>query len=78
MNPWEGDQVGLELVQVDVERSIETQRCGNGRNDLGDQSIEVGEGWRSDPQVSSTNVVNTAERQQRSTSTNSRLIVYHE
>jgi hypothetical protein len=28
-----GDQVGLELVQIDVERAIETERRGNRRDD---------------------------------------------
>ena len=28
-----GDQVGLELVQVDVERAVEAQRRGDGGND---------------------------------------------
>jgi len=30
-----GNQVGLELVQVDVERAIETQRGGDGRDNYG-------------------------------------------
>ena len=60
MNPWEGDQIGLELVQIDVQGSIETQRRSDGRNDLGNQSVKVGEGWRSDSQVSPTDVVDTA------------------
>lgn len=28
-----GDQVGLELVEIDVQGAIETERGGNGRND---------------------------------------------
>jgi hypothetical protein len=31
MDTWVWDQVGLELVQIDVERTIETEGCGNGR-----------------------------------------------
>ena len=65
MNPWERNQVGLEFVQVDVERSIKSQGGGNGRNDLSDQSVEVGKGWGSDSQVSTTDVIDTANRQQQ-------------
>jgi hypothetical protein len=34
-------QVGLELVEVDVQGAIEAQRRGDGRHDLGDQTVEV-------------------------------------
>ena len=36
-----GDQVGLELVQVDVERTIETQGSGDGGDNLGNQAVQV-------------------------------------
>ena len=35
------DQVGLELVQIDVQGAVEAQRRGDGRDDLGDQAVEV-------------------------------------
>jgi len=34
-------QVGLELVQVDVQRAIEAEGRGNRRDDLSDQTVEV-------------------------------------
>jgi hypothetical protein len=37
-----GDEVGLELSDVDVEGTIETKGGGEGRDNLGDQTIEVG------------------------------------
>jgi hypothetical protein len=43
MDPRERNQVGLELVQIDVEGTVESKRCGNGGNDLGDETVEVGE-----------------------------------
>lgn len=43
VNTRERHQVGLELVQIDVQRAIETQRGGDGRNNLRDQAVEVGE-----------------------------------
>ena len=36
-----GHQVGLELVEVDVEGTVETQGSGDGRNDLSDQTVQV-------------------------------------
>jgi len=41
VNTGVGDQVSLELVQVDVERAIETEGSSDGRNDLGDQTVQV-------------------------------------
>lgn len=37
----ERNKVGLELVQVDVEGTIEAERGGNARDDLGDQPVQV-------------------------------------
>jgi len=36
-----GDQVCLELVQVDVEGAVETERSGNGGNNLSDEAVQV-------------------------------------
>lgn len=33
MDSWVWDQVGLELVQIDVQGSVETKGCGDGGND---------------------------------------------
>ena len=55
------NQVGLELVQVDVQRSIESQRSGDGRDDLGDQPVEVGVSGRLDSEVLSANVVDAVK-----------------
>uniref|UniRef100_A0AAG5DK92 Secreted protein n=1 Tax=Anopheles atroparvus TaxID=41427 RepID=A0AAG5DK92_ANOAO len=58
-------QVGLELGQVHVERTVEAQRGRNGRHDLPDQPVQVGVGWPLDVQVAPADVVD-------------RLIVDHE
>lgn len=42
-SPWERNQVGLELIQVDVESTVESQRAGDRRDDLSDESVQVGE-----------------------------------
>ena len=35
------DQVGLELGDVDVERTVEAERRGQRRDDLADEAVEV-------------------------------------
>lgn len=35
------NQVGLELVQIDVQSTIETEGRGDGADNLGDQSVQV-------------------------------------
>jgi hypothetical protein len=35
------DQVGLELVQIDVERTVEAQRRGDRADNLGNQAVQV-------------------------------------
>ena len=37
-------QVGLEFSDIDVEGTIEAERCGLGRDDLSNQSVQVGVG----------------------------------
>lgn len=39
------DKIGLELVQIDVQRSIEAERSSNRGDYLGNQSIQIGEAW---------------------------------
>ena len=39
----EGNQVDLELVQVDVQGTIESEGSSDGRDDLGNQAVEAGE-----------------------------------
>jgi hypothetical protein len=55
----ERDQIGLELVQIDVQGTVESKRSGDGRHNLSNETIEIGEGRRSDAKVSSTDVVDT-------------------
>ena len=53
----EGDQVGLELVQVDVQGTVKSEGGGDGRDDLGNQTVEVGKAGGGDPQVLLANVI---------------------
>jgi hypothetical protein len=52
-------QVGLELVQVDVERTIETEGCGDRRYDLGNEPVQVGVRRRSNAEVAAADLVDT-------------------
>lgn len=57
VDSWVWDQVGLELSNIDVQGSIESQRGSQGRDDLGDQSVQVGVGWSLDIEVSSADII---------------------
>jgi hypothetical protein len=52
-----GDQVGLELGDVDVEGSIEPEGGSQGRDDLGDEPVEVGVGGPLNVEVPAADVV---------------------
>jgi hypothetical protein len=41
VDTWVWDQVGLELVEINVEGTIKTKGGSNGRNNLSDQSVQV-------------------------------------
>ena len=55
----ERNKVRLELVQVDVEGTIETEGGGDRRDNLSDQPVEVGEARRRDVEPLLANVVNS-------------------
>jgi len=52
-------QVGLELGDVDVQGAVESQGCGQGGDDLSDQSVQVGLGGSLDVQVASADVLDS-------------------
>lgn len=51
------DKVGLELVEIDVEGAVESERSSDGRNDLSDQSVKVLKVRSLDTQTLSADVV---------------------
>ena len=55
-------QVGLELVQIHVERTVETKRRGDRRDDLGDESIQVGVRRSGNAEISSTDIIDPARQ----------------
>ena len=52
-------QVGLELVQINVEGTIETKRGGDRRDNLGDETVQVGEAGGRNSQPLLADVVNS-------------------
>ena len=57
MDTGVGDQVGLELVQVDVEGTVEAERGGDGGNNLGDQAVQVLKAGALNAEVATADVV---------------------
>lgn len=41
VNPGIGYKIGLELVQIDIERTIKAKTGCNRADDLGDQAVEM-------------------------------------
>ena len=53
------DEVGLELSDIDVQSTIESQRGSQGGDDLSDESVEVGVGGSFDVELSSADIVDS-------------------
>jgi len=57
MDSWVWHEVGLELSDIDVKGTIESEGCGKGGDNLGNESVQVGVGWSLDVEVSSADVI---------------------
>jgi len=57
VNTGVGHQVSLELSDIDVEGTIETEGSGQGRDDLGNQSVKVGVGGSVDVEGTLADVI---------------------
>jgi len=57
MDSWIWDQVSLELSDIDVKGTIESEGGGQGGDDLSDESVEVGVGWSLNIEGSSADIV---------------------
>merc|ERR1712157_16255 len=53
------DQVGLEFGQIDVQSTIESQRSGDRRDNLSDQSVQVGVSGSFNIQISSADIIDS-------------------
>ena len=57
MDTGVGDQVGLELGDIDVQGTIETEGGGQGGDNLSDESVKVGVGGSLDIEVAAADIV---------------------
>jgi hypothetical protein len=57
VDTWVGDQVCLELGDIDVEGTIESEGGGQGGDNLSDEAVQVGVGWALDVEVAAADVV---------------------
>ena len=57
MDSWVWHQVGLELSNINVQSTIESEGGSEGGDDLSDESVQVGVGWSLDIEVSSADIV---------------------
>jgi hypothetical protein len=58
MDSWVWDQVGLELGDINVKSTVESEGSSQGGDNLSDESVQVGVGWSLDIEVSSADVIN--------------------
>jgi hypothetical protein len=57
MDSWVWHQVGLELGDIDVKGTIESEGSGQRGDGLSDKSVQVGVGWSLDIEVSSADII---------------------
>jgi len=59
MDSWVWHQVGLELGDIDVEGTVESEGSGQRGDNLGNESVQVGVGWSLNVEVSSADIVDS-------------------
>jgi len=57
MDSWVWYQVSLELGDIDVKGTVESERGSQGGDNLGNKSVKVGVGWSLDIKVSSADII---------------------
>ena len=57
MDSWVWHQVSLELSNINVQSTIESEGGSEGGDDLGNESVQVGVGWSLDIKVSSADII---------------------
>ena len=58
MNPGVWHQIGLELIEVNIESTIESERSSDGGDNLTNQTIQIGISWPLNIQITTANIVN--------------------
>lgn len=59
VDTWVWHQVGLELVKVDVEGTVEAKGGGDGADNLGNEAVEMLVSWTGDVKVTVADVVDS-------------------
>ena len=59
MNSGVRNQIGLEFSDINVQGSVESKGSGEGGDNLGDKSVEVGVSGSFDVQLSSADIVDS-------------------
>jgi len=59
MDTWVWHQVSLELSDIDVKGTIESEGGSQGGDNLGNESVQVGVGWSLDVEVTSADIVDS-------------------
>ena len=59
MDSWVWHQVCLELSNINVQSTIESEGGSEGGDDLGNESVQVGVGWSLDIEVSSADIIDS-------------------
>jgi len=54
-----GHQVGLELSDIHIQSSIESQRSSQGGDNLSDESVQVGVGGSLNVEISSADIIDS-------------------
>ena len=57
MDPWVGDKVGLELSQVHIEGSVESQGRSDGGDNLTNETVQIGVSGMVNVKVAATDVI---------------------
>ena len=57
MDSWVWHQVGLELSNINIQSTIESEGGSEGGDDLSNESVQVGVGWSLDIEVSSADII---------------------
>ena len=69
MDSWVRNQIGLELVQINVQGTIESEGAGNRGDDLSDESVQMLERWSGNIEVTAADIVHSLVVNQESTIT---------
>jgi hypothetical protein len=59
MDSWIWDQVSLEFGDINVKGTIESKGCSQRRDNLSNESVQVGVSWSLNIEVSSANIVHS-------------------